>query len=163
MAAVYFQDHMPGNICFGCGAENEAGLQIKSYWEEDGATAVCHWEPVPKYWGWRNLLNGGIMATLIDCHCMGTAMADAYRREERSLDSQPEYRYATGTLNIKYLAPTPGNGTVTLRAQVLEQKGRKTVLRCELWAAEQLRAEAEVVALRVYDSSSVDPDSPFAD
>ena len=68
-------------------------------------------------------MNGGIMATLIDCHCMGTAMADAYRRENRSLNTSPEYRYATGTLHVKYLKPTP-NTEVELRAKVVEVKGR---------------------------------------
>ena len=47
------------------------------------------------------------MATIIDCHCMGTAIADAYRRENRDLNTEPVYRYATGTLNVKYLKPNP--------------------------------------------------------
>lgn len=93
------------------------------------------------------------MATLIDCHCMGTAMADAYQREGRALDSFPEYRYATGTLSVKYLKPTP-NTKVQLRAKVLEAKGRKTTLRCDLWDEKGNKtAEADVVAIRVFDSS----------
>ena len=39
----YFQDYMPGNVCFGCGTEHPEGLQIKSYW--DGSVAICHWQP----------------------------------------------------------------------------------------------------------------------
>ncbi|MEM0940047.1 MAG: PaaI family thioesterase [Bacteroidota bacterium] len=146
----YFQDHMPENVCFGCG-HNHEGLQIKSYW--DGDESVCDWESEEKYHGWTNLMNGGIMATLIDCHCMGTAMADAYQREGRALDSFPEYRYATGTLSVKYLKPTP-NTKVQLRAKVLEAKGRKTTLRCDLWDEKGNKtAEADVVAIRVFDSS----------
>lgn len=93
------------------------------------------------------------MATLIDCHCMGTAMADAYRKEGRALNTNPEYRYATGTLTVKYLKPTP-NTTVELRARILEVKGRKTILKCDLLSeAGEKTAEADVVAIRVYDSS----------
>ena len=146
----YFQDHMPENVCFGCG-QNHEGLQIKSYW--DGDESVCDWESEEKYHGWSNLMNGGIIATLIDCHCMGTAMAKAYRMEDRSLDTLPEYRYATGTLSVKYLKPTP-NTKVQLRAKITEVKGRKTVLSCEFFDEKGNKtAEADVVAIRVFDSS----------
>lgn len=154
----YFQNHMPENVCFGCGAGNTEGLQIKSYW--DGDTAVCHWQSQEKYHGWAKLLNGGILATLVDCHCMGTAMADAYRREQRSLDSEPVYRYATGTLSVKYLKPTP-NEQIDLFARVVEVKGRKTTLKCEVFAGGMLTAEADVVAIRVYDSSQAHGANPF--
>ena len=126
----YFQDHMPENVCYGCG-NNREGLHVKSFW--DGEVAVCEWTSEEKYCGWSNLMNGGVMATLIDCHCMGTAMADAYRREERALNTNPEYRYATGTLSVKYLKPTP-NTKVTLKARVLEVKGKKTVMACDFYS-----------------------------
>lgn len=147
----YFQDHMPGNICFGCGAENPEGLQIKSYW--DGEEAVCVWESEEKYQGWKSLMNGGILATLIDCHCMGAAMAAAYRAENRSMDSQPEYRYATGTIKVKYLKPTPNDSPITLRTTVLEIKGRKVVMSCDSYVNDIKTAEAEVIAIRVFDNS----------
>ena len=126
----YFQDAMPGNVCFGCGNDNHEGLQIKSYWEGD--EAVCIWQSKEKYHGWADLLNGGIMATIIDCHCMGAAIAHAYRLENRPLNSEPEYRYATGSLNIKYLLPTSNNHPAELRAQIVEVKNRKTVIKCKL-------------------------------
>lgn len=148
---IYFQDYMPGNVCFGCGNHNHHGLQIKSWWEED--VALCRWTPQEKYHGWPNLLNGGILATLIDCHCMGTAMAFAYKHENRGLDSLPEYRYATGTLHIKYLKPTPNDQVLELRARVSAVKDRKTTLLCDCIVNGSKTAEAEVVAIRVYDSS----------
>ena len=146
----YFQDYMPENVCFGCGVRNPGGLHIKSYW--DGDEAVCRWNSQERYHGWADLLNGGIIATLIDCHCMCTAMAHAYKSEGRELDSLPEYRYATGTLSVKYLKPTP-NREVELRARVVEVKNKKTVLKCDLYSGGAKRAEADVVAIRVYDSS----------
>lgn len=142
---------MPENVCFGCGIHNSNGLQIKSYW--DGDTAICEWMSEERYHGWANLMNGGIMATLIDCHCMCTAMAHAYKVEGRPLDSEPEYRYATGTLNIKYLKPTSNTKPVTLKAKVVEVKNRKTTLTCEFSSEGQTTAVAEVIAIRVFDSS----------
>ncbi len=157
---TYFQDFMPGNICFGCGRDNHFGLQISSYW--DGEEAVCIWNSEAKYQGWKGILNGGIMATLIDCHCMGTAMAAAYKAENRSLDSEPEYRYATGTMNIKYLKPTLNDKPVEIRAKVTEIKGRKTTLHARFFSNGVLTAEADVIALRVFDGSQAD-NGPFGD
>ncbi len=155
----YFQDFMPENVCFGCGIHNPDGLQIKSYWE--GEEAVCKWESKEKYHGWPNLLNGGILATIIDCHCMGSAMAVAYKNEERGLDSFPEYRYATGTLNVRYLRPTPNDQAIELRAKVVEVKGRKTVFSCDVLVNGLKTAEADVVAIRVYDSSQPQSQNAF--
>ncbi len=154
----YFQNHMPENVCFGCGVHNDDGLHVKSFWE--GEESVCVWQPEEKYHGWSDLLNGGIMATLIDWHCMCTAMAHAYKLENRHLDSTPEYRYATGTLNVKYLLPTSTHHPVELRARILEVKNKKTVLWCDFYSEGKKTAEAEVVAIRVFDSSQ-NVDSPF--
>lgn len=155
----YFQDHMPENVCFGCGVNNDQGLHVKSYWE--GEEAVCQWQSKEQYHGWSDLMNGGIIATLIDCHCMGTAMAYAYQSEGRELDTLPEYRYATGTLNVKYLKPTSNNHPVELRARVVEAKGRKTVMQCDFYCQGEKTAEAEVIGLRVYDSSQSTGDNAF--
>lgn len=154
-----FQHFMPENVCFGCGIHNPDGLHIHSRWEDE--VSVCEWMPEEKYHGWADLLNGGIMATLIDCHCMCTAMADAYCREDRSLDSMPEYRYATGTLNIKYLKPTSSRHLVRLEAKVTEVKGRKTILSCDFYSQGVKTAEAEVIGLRVFDSSQSVENNPF--
>ena len=155
---MYFQDHMPGNICFGCGRENHEGLRISSRWleGEDKQIAVCEFMANKRHQGWPGILNGGIIATVMDCHSMGTAMAEAYRSEGRSLDSEPIYRYATGTLNIKYLAPTPSDKPVIFKAWVMEQKGRKTTLICECWSGDTKTAIADVVAIRVVDTSKDD-------
>ena len=159
MSKDYFQDHMPENVCFGCGILNPNGLQIKSYWE--GEEAVLDWESEEKYHGWADLMNGGIMATLIDCHCMGAAMAYAYKAEGRSMDTHPEYRYATGTLNVKYLKPTP-NRKVQLRAIIIEVKGKKTVMSCDFFSNEGVKtAEAEVIAIRVFDGSQAEAGNMF--
>ena len=48
--------------------------------------AECIWFPKPYHQGWLSIMNGGIIATIIDCHCMGTAMAYAYKKENRSLE-----------------------------------------------------------------------------
>jgi acyl-coenzyme A thioesterase PaaI-like protein len=158
MEKKYFQDEMPGNICFGCGRDNHDGLSISSYWE--GEESVCLWNSEAKYQGWKGVLNGGVLATLIDCHTMGTAMAYACKSENRALGSEPEYRYATGTITVKYLKPTLNDVPVELRALVVEMKGRKTVLKCTVYSNGEVTAIADVIAIRVFDSSE-EKDSVF--
>lgn len=147
----YFQNHMPGNVCFGCGTDNPNGLHIKSYW--DGDEGICEWQAQPHHHGWPGLMNGGILASLVDCHCMCTAMAHAYKIEDRALDSEPHYKYATGTMTIKYLQPTSNDLPVLLKARVTEVKGKKTTLTCEAYSDGVITVRAEVIAIRVYDSS----------
>ncbi len=155
------QDYMIGNVCFGCGKENHDGLQIDSYWKENDEI-VCVWHSQTKYQGWKGILNGGILASLIDCHCMGAAMAAVYKSENRNLDSEPVYRYATGTLSIRYMRPTPNNKAIELRAKVLEIKGKKVTIHCDVWVEGNKTAEANVIAIKVFDSSE-ESDSPFAE
>lgn len=147
----YFQDYMLDKVCFGCGANNPAGLHIQSFW--DGEEAVCFWEPQAPYQGWPGITCGGIIATLIDCHCMATAMATAIRAENRPLGSEPHYRFATGNLNICYLLPTPMDAPLELRARVTVIKdNRKYTLACNLSVNGEKTVEAEVIAFLVYRS-----------
>lgn len=147
----YFQDYMPENVCFGCGINNPDGLQIKSYWEGD--ESVCIWHSQPKYHGWEKILNGGILATLIDCHCMDTAMAAAYREEGRQLGTDPQYRYATAELRVRYLKPTPNDRPIELRAEVVEIDGRKTRLKCRVFVDGVQTAEGEALGVRVLEGN----------
>jgi len=143
-----FQDQMVGNFCWGCGAANPAGLHLKSYW--DGEVAVAQWTPSADYAaGPRHFLNGGIIATLLDCHGVCTGVASAYRRERREIGSDPEIWYATVSMSIEYLRPTPIDEAVHLRARPMADEDRVTSVECALEAAGKERARAVVRATRV--------------
>ena len=131
--------------CFGCGRNNEYGLQIKSYWEED--EVVCKWMPKDYHLGGNGFLNGGIMATLIDCHCINTAGAFLSRAE--STKESRTGSLATGTLTVKYLRPTPMDHPVLLRARVTEIKEKKIIILCSLFSGEAECARGEVIAIRI--------------
>lgn len=156
----YFQDYLPGNTCFGCGSANDHGLQIKSFW--DGDIAKCIWQPEHYHEGWAGLTCGGVIATLIDCHCIATAMATAIRNEKRALNSEPHYLFATGALNITYLKPSPVSTAMELRAQVTEIKfDKKYSLSCDVYVDGEKTVESNVVALLVYRSDKPE-ESPEA-
>jgi acyl-coenzyme A thioesterase PaaI-like protein len=99
--------------------------------------------------GPTHILNGGIIASLMDCHCVCTAIARAYRDEGRVLGSEPLLWYATATLEVKYLRPTPIAAPVELRARIAEVTPRRTLLTCTLSSGDQITAEGRVVAVRV--------------
>ena len=55
---------LDGYKCFGCSPDNDFGLHLNFTEEEDGISAV--WQPKPHFEGWKNVLHGGIQATLMD-------------------------------------------------------------------------------------------------
>ncbi|WP_317931866.1 PaaI family thioesterase [Halioxenophilus sp. WMMB6] len=146
-----FQKQIQHNPCFGCGQENPDGLGIESFWSnEDPETAICRFTPSPQHMsGSRKFLNGGIIATIIGCHCVCTAIADGYRRQNRAIGSEPTIWFATGELNLKYLRPVSLNNTVELRAKVITVKPRKTRLECQLWSEGRPCVSAELLAVEV--------------
>ena len=92
-----FQSMMKDNFCWGCGADNHGGLHLQSSW--DGPTAVAQWTPDAEHAaGPRHFVNGGIIATLLDCHGVCTAIADAHRWQDREIGSTPEIWYATTSI-----------------------------------------------------------------
>jgi hypothetical protein len=144
-----FQDLGTVRHCFGCGADNEDGLQIKSYW--DGDEAVCVWQPRPHHCGGRReIVYGGILASIMECHSINLAIAHTYKREGRAPGSAPRVFYVTARLEVSYLLPTPMGEPVQLRAKLNKVEGRKSWVSCALSAAGKARAEAEILAIRVY-------------
>jgi acyl-coenzyme A thioesterase PaaI-like protein len=143
-----FQDQGSVRHCHGCGADNARGLRIKSYWDADEAVATWHAEP-HHCGGSEEILNGGIIASLIDCHSLNLAIAHAYRMENRPIGSSPRVSYVTASINVSYLKPTPIRAPIELRARVAKFEARKAWVHCTLSAAGEMRARGEVLGIRV--------------
>ena len=149
MSEKPFQDYWDHNDCWGCGANNPHGLRIKSHFSGEGET-ICDWAPLGHFKaGPDGYLNGGIIATIIDCHSVCTAIADCYREEGRGLDTEPLIWCVTGSMKIDYHSPVPISEAVQLRAKVLKREGRKIFIGCELFSKGKLCAKGEVLAVRV--------------
>lgn len=147
MEGAAFQDQGSVPHCYGCGADNEKGLRIKSAW--DGDEAVCRWRPESHHCGGsREIVNGGVIATLIDCHSLNLAVAQAYKDAGRPVGSAPRIAYVTASLSVSYLRPTPIDATLELRARIEKIEGRKVWVRCTLSAAGELCARGEVLGIR---------------
>ena len=143
-----FQEYYPENLshCYGCGRLNEHGLQIKSYW--DGEETVCIFHTQPYHMAVPGYVYGGLIASLIDCHCTGTAAAASYLAEGRAMGTEPALRFLTASLHVDYLRPTPLGVPLEVRATIQEMKGRKVVVSATVSAEGQACARGEVVAVK---------------
>jgi acyl-coenzyme A thioesterase PaaI-like protein len=149
MPTPAFQDLIPGNHCYGCGPDNPHGLRIKSRWIGE-REARCEFQPAPHHCaGPSKYLNGGIIATLIDCHAVCTAIAWAYRRAGQEIGTGEPINFVTGGLNIRFRAPAGIGETVTVDARIGESAERKIVVDCSLTSGGRLCAEAQVIAVKV--------------
>jgi len=106
--------YAPANSCWGCGPANSEGLRIRSF--PRGDEVVAEWKPDAKYEAFPGVLNGGIIGTLLDCHCNWTA---AYHLMKHAGANHPPCT-VTAEYAIKLLRPTPTNGPVSLSAQVVD-------------------------------------------
>ena len=145
------QDDYPDQLshCYGCGTLNEHGLRIQSYWED--GEAVCVFTPEPYHVAIPGYVYGGLIASLIDCHSIGTAAAATYRALGREQGSEPRLRFVTGALHVDYLRPTPLGVPLEVRARATEVKGRKVVVAATLSAEGKVCARGEVVAVQMPD------------
>jgi len=120
------QRFSPASRCFGCGPGNESGLQIESH-EADGEL-VATWQPLSHHAAFDDVLNGGIVGTLLDCHANWTAAIHLMR--ERRADGPPGC--VTADYAVRLRRPTPVSRPVEIRAWVVGSDGDRVVVAAEL-------------------------------
>jgi acyl-coenzyme A thioesterase PaaI-like protein len=147
-----FQDFYPDTLaqCFGCGRNNPQGHRIRTFWEGD--ETVTRFRPEPYHTAIPGFVYGGLIASLIDCHCTGTAAAAMYRAEGREPGREPPFRFVTASLHVDYLKPTPLGGELVIRGRAKEIRGRKVVVEATVHAEGVATARGEVVAVQMPDS-----------
>lgn len=151
-STIAFQDCYPDqfNHCYGCGKLNEHGHQIKSYW--DGDETVCRFEPKPYHTAFPGFVYGGLTASLIDCHSIGSAAAAAHRERGGTLKEGTVLpRFVTASLQVSYRKPTP-MGPLEVRSRIKQVKGRKVVLETQVIADGNVCSEGEVIAVEMPDT-----------
>src|SRR5439155_1731727 len=82
------------------------GLCIRSF--PKNGEVVADWRPQKKYEAFPGVLNGGVIGTLLDCHCNWTA---AYHLMKCAKEDHPPCT-VTAEYSIKLLRPTPTNDSV---------------------------------------------------
>jgi acyl-coenzyme A thioesterase PaaI-like protein len=143
------QDHYPDDFayCYGCGRLNPHGLHVRTRW--DGDSTVARFAPCPEHIAFPGFVYGGLIASLIDCHAMGTAAAAVEREAGRGIGEAPSPRFVTASLKVDYLRPTPHGPELELRGRAVEIGARKVTVSVDLIADGVTTARGTVVAVRM--------------
>ena len=151
-ASKAVQDFYPDDFahCYGCGRLNQHGLQLKTRW--DGDETLARFTPRAEHVAIPGFVYGGLIASLIDCHAMGTAAAAVLRAAGRAIGEGPAPRFVTASLKVEYLKPTPLGPELEVRARAVEVSERKVRVHAAVSAAGVVTVRGEVVAARMPDS-----------
>ena len=96
--------------CFGCGKENEGGLQLDFALRDDGKLET-RFTPRATHGGWEGVFHGGLMATLLD-------------------EAMMAYLYLTGTsaatasLEVRFRAPVRIGDDLVVTAWAEGRRGK---------------------------------------
>ncbi|MFP4082268.1 MAG: PaaI family thioesterase [Candidatus Aminicenantes bacterium] len=124
--------------CFVCGDKNECGLKIDFYFDEGKAKA--EYIASPYLQGYKDILHGGIISTLLDEVMIKSILA-------------LEIMVVTTSMDIKFKNPVKIGEKIWLEGWIKEEKGR--IITAEGKAVKQnhtLVAEAEGTYFKVKDS-----------
>jgi acyl-coenzyme A thioesterase PaaI-like protein len=143
------QDYYPEELarCFGCGRLNPEGYHLKSYLEGDAT--VARFTPRPYHIAVPGFVNGGLLASLVDCHATGTAAAVAAKATGKAPGDAPIPRFVTASLRVDYLRPTPLGPELVLHGAAKTVARRKVVVEVTLEAAGIVTARGEVVCVEL--------------
>ena len=146
------QDLYPDEFahCYGCGRLNAHGLHIRSEWT--GEEAVALFRPEPYHIAVPGFVYGGLVASLIDCHAIGTAAAAAMVAAGQEPGRGPTPRFVTASLQVDFLKPTPADTELVIRARPTDIGDRKVVVEATVSAHGVDCARGRVVAVRLPSS-----------
>src|SRR6476646_8330644 len=119
------ETYAPAGRCFGCGPANDRGLRIRSLPLDDAASAhvICEFTPAAHHEAFENVLNGGIIGTVLDCHMNWTTIF--HLMKVRGLDHAP--CCVTAEFKVVLKRPTP-MGLVHLDAHVVSSTDDRAII-----------------------------------
>jgi acyl-coenzyme A thioesterase PaaI-like protein len=107
-----FEKQPNSRMCFVCGLQNEAGLQVKFYTETPGRVRV-DWTAPENYQGYPGHLHGGISAAILDEVAGRTVLgATAFRF------------FVTMKMELRYRKPVPIGVPLVIRGELVKDRGR---------------------------------------
>ena len=143
--------YAPTGRCFGCGPANAKGLRIRSLplADEIGAHVVCDFTPELHHEAFENVLNGGIIGTVLDCHMNWTTIFHLI--EQGNLDHAPPC--VTAEFKVVLKRPTP-MGLVHVDAVVVASSEDRATIEATM------TANGKVTALGTGTFIAVKPGHP---
>jgi len=141
------QDFYPDDFahCFGCGRLNPVGHHLRTVVEGD--ESVSRFTPSTHDMALPGFVYGGLLASLLDCHGMGTASAAALREAGLEVGAEPSPRYVTAMLHVDFVRPTPLGGELVIHGRVEEFTARKARIAAWVTANGETTVRASIVAV----------------
>lgn len=137
------EEFAPHNECFGCGPSNKLGLQIRSFVSDNSLVAT--FSPQAHHKAFDNILSGGIIGALLDCH--SNWCAAYFIMKNRSENILP--CTVTAKYSVQLLAPTPMNTPLTLIATPTLIGEKKAEISAKLMADNICTASCEGLFIAV--------------
>jgi len=137
--------------CFGCGPTNDRGLRIRSFPTADTADAhvICDFVPEPHHEAFDNVLNGGIIGTVLDCHMNWTAIH--HLMKVHGMDHAP--CCVTAEFKVALKRPT-AMGPIHVDAHVVSSTADRATIEATMTAG------GKVTAIGTGTFVAVKPDHP---
>ncbi len=123
------------DMCFGCGKDNECGLQLVINSSDGKAEADVVFKEFHE--GWKGIVHGGILAAAID-----EVMAHA-------LSSKGVESGVTAELTVRFKKPVKVGEKYKVVAEVVSSKGRKFIIKGEIIRDGEVYVKGEAVYIRV--------------
>lgn len=113
--------------CFVCGKENPEGLRLD--WKVEGQETSAEYIPEPKYQGWKGILHGGIISTLLD---------EAMTRLASVLFGSA----VTAEMTIRFVAPARIGERLFIRGEIVKDSRKIVEMKASITAAGAVIAHA---------------------
>ncbi len=123
--------------CFACGMDNPEGLRIE--WTVEGKTTYAEFVPERKYQGWKGIVHGGIIATLLD-EAMTRLACVVYGA------------VVTAEMTVRFVAPAKIGEKISIRGEIASESRKLIEMKASLYAGETLIAHSTGKAIRVKGS-----------
>lgn len=141
------EQFFPTSTCFGCGPANVQGLRLRSYRDlaagAPSSRVIATFRTAPHHDNGLGYVNGGIIATLLDCNSAGSAMVQATQLGWKT-EVGAVYPCVTAGLDLRYLRPTPLAEDLTLAAWVDDHSEDEIAVVSTIACQDKVRAEALV-------------------
>ena len=120
--------------CFVCGLDNPDGLRLE--WITIDKTATAQFIPDQKYQGWKDILHGGIVATLLDeamtrlvCLVYGGAL--------------------TAEMTIRFVKPAEIGKLLDIRGEIISERRKIVEMKATIHSSGTLIAHATGKAIKI--------------
>ncbi len=127
----------PKLTCFGCGHANPHGFHLRSY--REGDLTVAEFTPRPEHDNGFGFVNGGIIATLLDCHGAAAVMWEVAQRGWNDPTGRP-VPFLTASFEVTFRRPTPLGPSVQLNASPESIDPSHIIVRSEMSVDDKVRA-----------------------